>query len=184
MKLKMFVLMMGFHLVSRAPPSAPLKLESLLYANMHPNGGILQGTNPSAPIGECTMFAFFKDRFKSSITHSMYLISSLDFPEMWNHSTLSSAYLHETADDCCQMFFFSWGKSCNLENVCAFTVVEETTTTSTTTGHTFATNEYTTTSTNPALNEAVISAIHHSNESPCDLHLWHPSSGIDSCTNR
>jgi hypothetical protein len=49
-KLKMFVLKMETHMRSRAPPAAPLKLDSLLYANMHPNGGILRLTSPSAPI--------------------------------------------------------------------------------------------------------------------------------------
>lgn len=36
--------------------------------------------------------------------------NSRDYPELWDHASLRKVYLHNTADACCEMFFFSWGK--------------------------------------------------------------------------
>ena len=45
--------------------------------------------------------------------------NSPTWPSRWDEPSLASAYLHETAQSCCQIFFFSWGKGCEIEDVCA-----------------------------------------------------------------
>ena len=39
------------------------------------------------------------------------------YPEDWD-GALSTAYLHDKAESCCQMFFFGWGKSCKIDDIC------------------------------------------------------------------
>lgn len=47
--------------------------------------------------------------------------NSVEYPQNWNSPSLSSSYLLKTAESCCQMFFFSWGKSCVINDICTET---------------------------------------------------------------
>lgn len=44
--------------------------------------------------------------------------SKSGYDDSWNHPPLRASYIHETAADCCSVFFEAWGKECIVENVC------------------------------------------------------------------
>jgi hypothetical protein len=83
--------------------------------------------------------------------------SSFGYSESWDAPPLRRAYLHETAENCCEYFFEAWNKKCVIEDVCDLKPFGDTVTIS---GETSTTDPV------------------------CELNTWHPSSGFTSCTNR
>ena len=144
---------------------ALLHLRQKRYVRRRQICGILTShRNQSARIGQLRSARIIYELTTKTLIFSFCVNTSPDFPEFWSHPTLQDAYLHETADSCCEMWFFSWGKSCVLEDVCSETAVEELASSSTTSTSSSVTNQAT-------------------DDKPCG-YMWHPSSGFKSCTNR
>eukprot|EP00804_Cyclotella_cryptica_P030974 CCRYP_013565-RA/>CCRYP_013565-RA protein AED:0.06 eAED:0.06 QI:240/1/1/1/0.7/0.54/11/1844/717 len=94
--------------------------------------------------------------------------NSFGYSESWNSPPLRSAYLHKTAESCCELFFEAWNKKCVIEDICDMGSFGGTSgETKTTSTHAITTNSVSTTSVGV-----------------CKLKTWHPSSGLTSCTNR
>ena len=65
-------------------------------------------------------------------------------------------YMFETAEDCCEKYFFIQGEDCLAKDICLDTVITLKPPGSLPTSKSF----------------------------DCDLNIWHPSSGFQQCTNR
>jgi hypothetical protein len=87
-------------------------------------------------------------------------------------------YMFETAEGCCEKYFFVHGKDCLVKDSCLDTV-----TTMKPPGSV---------SNIPTLSPIIVSAdtmkptdiLPNSESIDCDLNIWHPSSGFQQCTNR
>jgi hypothetical protein len=44
--------------------------------------------------------------------------NDLNYNDAWNNPPLKESYLHDSSDDCCELFFNAWGKECVVENIC------------------------------------------------------------------
>lgn len=58
-------------------------------------------------------------------TFIKHYYDSIDYPNRWNSLPLKEAFLHDTADECCEVFFGSWGNDCIKVDVCEASLSDE-----------------------------------------------------------
>ncbi|KAL3788580.1 hypothetical protein HJC23_005239 [Cyclotella cryptica] len=94
--------------------------------------------------------------------------NSIGYPKSWDSLPLSTAFLHETADGCCDVFFRAWGNECIIEDMCQLESPEK---------PVQPLNV-------PPTNGSMISILDPTISLSCDSALWHPSNDYSQCTNR
>ncbi|KAL7481441.1 hypothetical protein ACHAW6_007120 [Cyclotella cf. meneghiniana] len=103
--------------------------------------------------------------------------NSIGYPMSWDSLPLSIAFLHETADGCCDVFFRAWGNECIIEDACQLESEE----TPSIQPASIPVKKWT--ETEVPTNRFLTPPLDPDTSLSCDSALWHPSDDYSKCTN-